>query len=77
MSLDDDARAELAALEAAHRIRVPRVVESRQGPTFLLDGVEVINLSSNDYLSLAEIRGSHARGSQRWPMAESGRAPRV
>ncbi len=53
MSLDDDARAELAALEAAHRIRVSRVVESRQGPTFVLDGVEVINLSSNDYLSLA------------------------
>lgn len=53
MSLDDDARAELAALEAAHRLRVPRVVESRQGPTFVLDGREVINLSSNDYLSLA------------------------
>ena len=53
MSLDDDARAELAALEAAHRLRVPRVVETRQGPTFVLDGKEVINLSSNDYLSLA------------------------
>ncbi len=53
MSLDDDARTELAALEAAHRLRVPRVVESRQGATFVLDGREVINLSSNDYLSLA------------------------
>ncbi len=53
MFLDDDARAELAALEAAHRRREPRVVETRQGPTFVLDGREVINLSSNDYLSLA------------------------
>lgn len=53
MSLDDDARVELAALDAAHRLRVPRVVESRQGPTFVLDGREVVNLSSNDYLSLA------------------------
>jgi 8-amino-7-oxononanoate synthase len=53
MSLDDDARAELVALDAAHRLRVPRVVETRQGPTFVLDGREVVNLSSNDYLSLA------------------------
>jgi 8-amino-7-oxononanoate synthase len=53
MSLDDDARAELAELESAHRLRVSRTVETRQGPTFILDGREVINLSSNDYLSLA------------------------
>ena len=53
MSLDDDARAELASLEAVHRLRVPRVVGSAQGPTIVLDGAEVINLSSNDYLSLA------------------------
>lgn len=53
MSLDDDARAELATLEAAHRLRVARLVEGGQGPTFVLDGVEVVNFSSNDYLSLA------------------------
>lgn len=53
MSLDDDVRAELGALETAHRLRVPRVVDGPQGPTVILDGVEVVNLSSNDYLSLA------------------------
>ena len=53
MSLDDDARAELASLEAAHRLRTSRVVDGAQGPTIRLDGVEVVNLSSNDYLSLA------------------------
>lgn len=53
MSLDDDVRAELAGLEAAHRLRFPRVVDGAQGPTITLDGVEVVNLSSNDYLSLA------------------------
>jgi 8-amino-7-oxononanoate synthase len=53
VSLDDDVRAELAALETAHRLRVPRVVDGPQGPTVILDGVEVVNLSSNDYLSLA------------------------
>lgn len=53
MSLVDDVPAELDALAAAHRLRVPRVVDGAQGPTILLDGVEVLNLSSNDYLSLA------------------------
>lgn len=53
MSLDDEARAELAALVAAHRARVPRVVGGAPGPVITLDGVEVIDLSSNDYLSLA------------------------
>lgn len=53
MSLDEDARAELAALEAAHRLRVPRVIDGRQGPTLTIDGREVVSLASNDYLSLA------------------------
>ena len=53
LSLDNDARAELAALEAAHRLRVPRVIDGRQGPTLSIDGVEVTCLASNDYLSLA------------------------
>lgn len=53
MSLDDDARAELTALESAHRLRVPRVIDGRQGPTLTIDGVEVLCLASNDYLSLA------------------------
>ncbi len=53
LSLDDDARAELDALEAEHRLRVPRVIDGRQGPTLTIDGVEVTCLASNDYLSLA------------------------
>jgi 8-amino-7-oxononanoate synthase len=53
MSLDDEARAELHELAAAHRLRVPRVVDGAQGPRITLDGIEVLNLASNDYLGLA------------------------
>jgi 8-amino-7-oxononanoate synthase len=53
MSLEDSARAELDELAAAHRLRTPRVVQRGQGPVIVLDGREVINLGSNDYLSLA------------------------
>jgi 8-amino-7-oxononanoate synthase len=53
MSLDDDARAELLELEAAHRLRAGRVVDGPQGPRVTLDGAEVLNLASNDYLGLA------------------------
>ncbi len=53
MTLDDDARAELGRLEAAHRRRGMRVVDGAQGPRVMLDGASVVNLASNDYLSLA------------------------
>ena len=53
MSLDDEALAELRALEAAHLLRVPRVLDGAQGPLATLDGIEVLNLASNDYLGLA------------------------
>lgn len=53
MSLDDDARAELAALEAVHRRRGMRVVDGPMGPRVRVDGREVVNLASNDYLGLA------------------------
>jgi 8-amino-7-oxononanoate synthase len=53
VSLDDDVRDELRELEARHRLRVPRVVDGTTGPRITLDGVEVINAASNDYLSLA------------------------
>jgi 8-amino-7-oxononanoate synthase len=53
VSLDDDVRAELRELEARHRLRVPRVIDGLTGPRITLDGVEVINAASNDYLSLA------------------------
>ena len=53
VSLDDEARAELAELAGAHRLRVPRIVDGRQGALIVLDGRQVINLASNDYLGLA------------------------
>ncbi len=53
MSLDDDARAELQRLEATHLLRRPRVVEGSSGPRIALDGNEVLDLASNDYLALA------------------------
>ena len=56
MSLDDEALAELRELEAAHRLRVPRVLDGAPGPLAMLDGVQVLNLASNDYLGLAADR---------------------
>ena len=53
VSLDDDVLAELATLEAAHRLRVPRVVDGAQGPRAIVDGRAVVNFASNDYLGLA------------------------
>ena len=53
MSFEDEVRAELAALEDAQLIRVPRVLEGRQGTKVIVDGVEVTSFASNDYLGLA------------------------
>ncbi len=53
MSLDDDARDELLELEAANLMRVPRVLDGRQGVTVSVDGVELVSFASNDYLGLA------------------------
>src|SRR5262245_32224782 len=53
VSLEDDASAELRELEHAHQLRVPRVVDGPQGPVVHVDGVEVLNFASNDYLGLA------------------------
>ncbi|HMG54508.1 MAG TPA: aminotransferase class I/II-fold pyridoxal phosphate-dependent enzyme, partial [Kofleriaceae bacterium] len=53
MSLEHDAVGELGELAAAHRLRVPRVVDGMQGPRATIDGREVINFASNDYLGLA------------------------
>ena len=64
MSLDDDARAELKQLEAIGRLRIPRVVDGPQGARIALDGTEVLDLASNDYLSLANdprlVQAAHA-----------------
>jgi 8-amino-7-oxononanoate synthase len=53
VTLDEHARDQLRGLEATHRLREPRVVDGLPGPRLVLDGADVLNLSSNDYLSLA------------------------
>ncbi|HEU0030944.1 MAG TPA: 8-amino-7-oxononanoate synthase [Kofleriaceae bacterium] len=53
MTLDDEARAELRELEQQHLLRVPRVLEGRQGPIVSIDGTELVSFASNDYLGLA------------------------
>ena len=44
---------ELTQLRAAGLYRKLRCVDGEQGPTLLLDGREVVNFSSNNYLGLA------------------------
>jgi 8-amino-7-oxononanoate synthase len=53
VSLDDEALAELRDLATGHRLRVPRIVDGVQGPRVVIDGREVVNFASNDYLGLA------------------------
>jgi len=51
--MDDALKSELAQLEADDLLRVPRTLTSPHGATAIIDGREVISLSSNDYLGLA------------------------
>ncbi|MEO8274027.1 MAG: aminotransferase class I/II-fold pyridoxal phosphate-dependent enzyme, partial [Chloroflexota bacterium] len=44
--------AELEELKAKHLYRPLRVMSTAQGPVTVIDGREVISLSSNDYLGL-------------------------
>jgi glycine C-acetyltransferase len=51
--IPDFVNKELAGLREQELYRALRRVEGEQGPTLLLDGREVINFSSNNYLGLA------------------------
>jgi 8-amino-7-oxononanoate synthase len=53
VSLEDDALDELRELDALHRRRVPRVRDGAPGAVVRLDGHDVLNFASNDYLGLA------------------------
>jgi 8-amino-7-oxononanoate synthase len=53
MAFEDQARAELARLDAAGLRRGRRVVTGRQGVNVVVDGRTLINFSANDYLGLA------------------------
>jgi len=54
MSLDDDARARLDALDRDGLLRAPPEVTSRQGPTVRIDDRDVLCLCANNYLGLAD-----------------------
>ncbi len=64
-----DIQAELDDLAARHLLRSLRRVESAQGPTVKIDGRELLNFSSNDYLGLANspaMREALAEGAARF-----------
>ncbi len=45
---------EIAALKKENRFIQPRVLQSAQAPVSVIDGKEVVNLTSNNYLALAD-----------------------
>jgi glycine C-acetyltransferase len=45
---------EVAKLKSENRLLSPRVLQSAQAPVSVIDGKEVINLTSNNYLALAD-----------------------
>jgi len=69
MSLDDRLQEELAEIAASGLTRRRRVLESPCGRTATVDGREMLNFASNDYLGLAgnaEIAQAMADGALRW-----------
>jgi glycine C-acetyltransferase/8-amino-7-oxononanoate synthase len=62
-------RAALEELRAAGLYREMRLIEGAQGARVVLNGREVIQLCSNDYLGLAShptVRGAAAQAAERW-----------
>jgi len=54
MTFSREIAREIEGLRDAHLLRSPRVVSGIQGPTFRIQGREVIGLCSNNYLGLAD-----------------------
>jgi 8-amino-7-oxononanoate synthase len=60
---------QLRELDATHRYRRRRIVESAQGRELRLDGRQLINFCSNDYLGLANdprVREAFRAGVEQW-----------
>lgn len=69
----------LARLEQRQLYRRRRVVGSAQGPVLVVDGRELVNFCSNDYLGLAadpRVTGAFIAGARRWGVG-SGASPLV
>jgi 8-amino-7-oxononanoate synthase len=69
MTLDDDLTARLAALEARALKRMRLVVDGPPGVELRVEGRQLVNFSSNDYLGLAahpEVRAALVRGAERY-----------
>jgi 8-amino-7-oxononanoate synthase len=73
MTLDDRLRAELARLEAAHLRRARRIAEGpaagSSGVERVVDGQQLVDFCSNDYLGLAghpALRAALCHGAERW-----------
>lgn len=60
---------ELNGLKEAHLYKVPRILDSAAGGRVMMDGKEVINLSSNNYLGLAnhpKVRDAALKAIEEW-----------
>lgn len=68
-TLQDWLGREIEGLKAAHLYKTPRILDSPAGGRVVMDGKEVINLSSNNYLGLAnhpKVRAAALKAVEDW-----------